>query len=95
MQLMGKKIMHDIVVLEHLQDNIIGINCINKHFLGQMQQTFVVLHDKNASKPGPYGGKGLGGNSQPLTGKKRMRDPADVNNDGKKKGPGGSNAAKK
>ena len=34
MQLMGKKIMHDIVVLEHLQDNIIGIDCINKHFLG-------------------------------------------------------------
>ena len=64
-------------------------------FGGQMQQTFVVLHDKNASKPGPYGGKGSGGNSQPLTGKKRMRDPADVNNDGKKKGPGGSNAAKK
>ena len=33
MQLMGKKIMHYIVVLEHLQDNIIGIDCINKHFL--------------------------------------------------------------
>ena len=28
MQLMGKKIMHNIVVLEHLQGNIIGINCI-------------------------------------------------------------------
>ena len=26
--------MHNIVVLEHLQDNIIGIDCINKHFLG-------------------------------------------------------------
>ena len=34
MQLMGKKIMHDIVVLEHLPDNIISIDCINKHFLG-------------------------------------------------------------
>ena len=33
MQHMGKRIMHDIVVLENLQDNIIGINCINKHFL--------------------------------------------------------------
>ena len=64
-------------------------------FVGQMQQTFVVLHDRNARKLGPYGGKGSGGNSQPLAGKKRMRDPADVNNDGKKKGPGGSNLAKK
>ena len=63
-------------------------------FGGQMQQTFVVLHDRNATKLGPYGGKGTGGNSQP-TGKKRLRDPADVNNDGKKKGPGGSNLAKK
>ena len=26
--------MHDIIVLEHLQDNTIGIDCINKHFLG-------------------------------------------------------------
>ena len=26
--------MHYIVVLEHLQDNLIGIDCINKHFLG-------------------------------------------------------------
>ena len=34
MQLIGKKIMPDIVVLENLQDNIIGIDCINKHFLG-------------------------------------------------------------
>ena len=34
MQLMGKRIKHDIVVLEHLQDNIIKIDCINKHFLG-------------------------------------------------------------
>ena len=64
-------------------------------FGGQMQQTFVVLHDKNASKPGPYGGKGSGGNSQPLTSKKRTRDPADDNNERKKKGPGGSNTAKK
>ena len=31
---MGKKIIHDIVVLENLQDNIIGIDCTNKHFLG-------------------------------------------------------------
>ena len=64
-------------------------------FGGQMQQTFVVLHDRNANRPGPYGGRGTGGNSQPLTGKKRMRDPTDVNNEGKKKGPGGSKAAKK
>ena len=64
-------------------------------FGGQMQQTFVVLHDKNTSKPGPYGGKGSGGNSQPLTSKKRTRDPADDNNERKKKGPGGSNTAKK
>jgi hypothetical protein len=64
-------------------------------FGGQMQQTFVVLHDKNASKPGPYGGKGSGGNSQPLTSKKRTRDPADDNNERKKKGPGGSKTAKK
>ena len=34
MQLMGKQIMHNIVVRENLQDNIIGINYINKHFLG-------------------------------------------------------------
>ena len=26
--------MHDIVVLENLQDNIIRIDCINKHFPG-------------------------------------------------------------
>ena len=26
--------MHDIVVLENLQDNIIRIDCINKHFFG-------------------------------------------------------------
>ena len=64
-------------------------------FVGQMQQTFVVLHDKEANKPGPYGGKGSGGNSQPLTSKKRMRDPADENNVAKKKGPGGSNVSKK
>ena len=30
---MGKWIMHDILVLKNLQDNIIGINCIKKHFL--------------------------------------------------------------
>ena len=53
-----------------------------------MQQTFVVLHDRNARKLGPYGGKGSGGNSQPLARKKRMRDPEDVNNDGKKKALG-------
>ena len=33
-QLMGKRIMHDMVILENLQDNIIGIDCIHKHFLG-------------------------------------------------------------
>ena len=32
MQLMGKRIMHNIV--ENLQDNIFGIGCTNKHFLG-------------------------------------------------------------
>ena len=34
MQLMENKMMHNFVVLEHLQDNIIGIDCINLHFLG-------------------------------------------------------------
>jgi hypothetical protein len=32
-QLLGRKVMHDLVVLEHVQDNINGINLIHQHTL--------------------------------------------------------------
>jgi hypothetical protein len=33
MQLLGHKVMHDLVVLELVQDNILGINFIHEHAL--------------------------------------------------------------
>jgi hypothetical protein len=33
MQIMGRKVMHDLVVLKNVQDNILGIDFIREHFL--------------------------------------------------------------
>jgi hypothetical protein len=30
-QILGRKIMHDLVILEHVQDNILGIDLIKQH----------------------------------------------------------------
>ncbi len=39
MQLLGGKVMHDLIVLEHLQDNILGINFIRQHTLSYYSLT--------------------------------------------------------
>jgi hypothetical protein len=31
MQILGRKIMHDLVILEYVQDNILGIDIIKQH----------------------------------------------------------------
>ncbi len=31
MQILGRKIMHELVILEHVQDNILGIDFIKQH----------------------------------------------------------------
>jgi hypothetical protein len=31
MQILGRKIMHDLVILEHVQDHILGIDFIKQH----------------------------------------------------------------
>ena len=43
-------------------------------FEGQLQQNFVVLHDLNQAKPGPWGGKG-GATTFPQSERKRAREP--------------------
>ena len=60
-------------------------------FEGQLQQNFVVLHDLNQAKPGPWGGKGGATTTFPQSERKRAREP-----EGKKgaKGPKGPKGTK-
>ena len=44
-------------------------------FQNVLQQNFVVLHDLNKSKAGPWGGKGGAADGFPQTGLKRVREP--------------------
>jgi hypothetical protein len=46
-------------------------------FQNVLQQNFVVLHDLNKSKVGPWGGKGGATDGFPQTGLKRVREPKD------------------
>ena len=57
-------------------------------FEGQLQQNFVVLHDLNQAKPGPWGGKG-GGTTFPQSERKRAREPETKNGPKGPKGPKG------
>ncbi len=33
MQILGRKIMHDLVIMEHVQDQILGIDFIKQHVM--------------------------------------------------------------
>ena len=57
-------------------------------FEGQLQQNFVVLHDLNQAKAGPWGGKG-GGSTFPQSERKRAREKIEKKGTKDPKGPKG------